>query len=94
MTFTYPALFHRISEGNYRGGYFVKFSDLPGCATQAYNLADARAYAAEAMAGWIEVGLECGDAPGAPSDPSTLHVEDGFVELVTSEEVDPGIRKN
>lgn len=86
MPFTYPALFQSIHEGGYKGGYFVKFPDLPGCATQAHNLDHAHAYVIEAITGWIEVGFECGDLLNRPSNPSTLACEDGFMEMVTSDQ--------
>lgn len=89
MTFTYPALFHAIHEGGCRGGYFVKFPDLPGCVTQARSADEARTMAADVLAGWIEVAFDLGQALPVPSDASALTVNDGFVEMVTSDEVDP-----
>lgn len=88
MRFTYPAMFQHISEGPAKGGWFVRFPDLPGCATQAHGLADAQAYAVEAMTGWIEAGFELGHALGQPSDPAAMRVDDGFVQLVQSDEID------
>lgn len=86
MTYTYPALFHVVPNGD----YFVEFPDLPGCFTQGKDLAESRALASDVLGGWLELSLYDGDSLNPPSDPDTLFVNDGFVEMVTADNVDPG----
>lgn len=43
------------------------FPDCPGCQTFAEPGEDVLALAAEALTGWLEVGLEDGEAPPRPS---------------------------
>ncbi len=45
----------------------MQFPDCPGCQTFAEPGEDARALAQEALTGWLEVGLEDGEAPPQPS---------------------------
>ena len=37
------------------GGYLVEFPDLPGCLTEGDTMCEAKAYAREALNGWLSV---------------------------------------
>lgn len=54
--YTYTAVFEPAEEG----GYVVTFPALPGCATQGETLDEARAMAADALRGYLEILLEEG----------------------------------
>src|SRR3989304_3264093 len=56
--YTYPAVFEPAEEG----GYIVSFPALPGCVTQGETLDEARAMAADALQGYLQVLV----APGRP----------------------------
>ena len=58
----YPAVVTR--EG---AVYLIEFPDCPGCQTFARSEAEIEARALEALGGWLEVGLEDGEALPTPS---------------------------
>ena len=59
----YPVLL--TTEGNKT---LATFPDCPGCQTFAEPGEDILALAQEALEGWLEVGLEDGEAPPRPSE--------------------------
>ena len=68
--YTYTAVFEPAEEG----GYVVTFPALPGCATQGESLEEARAMAADALRGYLEILVEEGrplppDAPEVWTEP-------------------------
>jgi antitoxin HicB len=48
------------------GGWVIKVKELPGCMTQADKWEDIPVLIREAIQGWIEVALECGDPIPTP----------------------------
>jgi predicted RNase H-like HicB family nuclease len=60
---TYIALLRKEPDSDYS----VDFPDFPGCVTAGLTLAEAKAMAAEALAGHIEVMMEHGDPIPVPS---------------------------
>lgn len=81
-----PAVYLQIPNrgpaGSNRRAYFIRLSDLPGCAIQAHDPADVHTHAAAVLRGWLELNIFDGDSFNPPSDSVTLHAEDDFVELV------------
>ena len=64
--YTYTAVFEPAEEG----GYIVSFPALPGCATQGETLDEARAMAADALQGYLQVLVAHG-RPVPPERPPT-----------------------
>ena len=67
--YTYTAVFEPAEEG----GYVVSFPALPGCNTQGETLEEARAMAADALQGYLEILIE--DGRNLPADlphPTTI----------------------
>ncbi len=57
---SWPMQFHAIVQRNGRY-YTVEFVDAPGCQTFGEGKADAEAMAQDAVEGWVEAHLVCGD---------------------------------
>lgn len=60
------------------GGYSVLFPDLPGCATQGENMAEAQEMAVEALSGWIAVTLEHDEPVPQPRSLATIKNDKAF----------------
>lgn len=78
MLFVYPAVFHK--ENN---SYWVEFPDLEGCQTYGDTLNETMGFAQEALTGYWLTLLEQGKQIAAPSDISTMHLDEGFTTLVS-----------
>lgn len=78
MLFVYPALFHKEDDS-----YWVEFPDLKGCHTYGASIPETMEAAQEALAGYLLTLLEQKQSFASPSDIVDLHVEDGFVSLVS-----------
>lgn len=71
MTFIYPVLFHKVTDGTDKGGRFIGFPDLPCYATRSHDHADGHAYAVAALTGWLRVGFRHCHPLNRPSDYTT-----------------------
>ena len=81
MKFAYPALFKPFSDG--QEGYVVEFTDLPGCVTEGFGMAEALFMAEDAASGWILGELEEGNPIPPASEIKDLKApEAGFVSMV------------
>ncbi|THB62859.1 MAG: CopG family transcriptional regulator [Desulfovibrio sp.] len=60
---TYIALIHKDSDSDFG----VSFPDLPGCITAGRSLDEAKDFAAEALAAWVEDAVEAGESLPDPS---------------------------
>lgn len=78
MLFVYPAIFHKEDEA-----YWVEFPDLDGCHTYGSSINESMAAAQETLSAYLLTLLEQERAIASPSDISTIHVDDGFVFLVS-----------
>lgn len=80
MKLVYPACFYPTENG----GYVVVLPDLPGCATQGNNLAEALEMAVDAASGWVLDEIEDGNLPPEASkrESVVLEKEGGFVNLI------------
>ena len=72
MRFVYPATL--CPESN--GGYSIWFDDLPGCATEGQDLADAINAAQDALGVWLFSALKNGDEIPKASDTNQIDLED------------------
>ncbi len=72
--YIFPAIFTPDKE---RGGYTVKYPDLPGCLTEGDNLELARANAQEALEGFLYFMEQDNDLIPAPSFPENIKMEPG-----------------
>jgi predicted RNase H-like HicB family nuclease len=79
QVYLYPAYFrHTVS-----GGYSVDFPDLPGCVSAGDDLAEALAFAREALSLHLYGMLEDNESIPTASDPTSLGAEeDSFVAPV------------
>ncbi|HMA48568.1 MAG TPA: type II toxin-antitoxin system HicB family antitoxin [Magnetospirillaceae bacterium] len=72
----------------------VEFPDLPGCVSAGHSIEEARAMAAEALAGHVALLQEMGEAVPAPSTMDQLandpHRSDAILFLV---DLDPALLK-
>lgn len=74
----YPAVFQKEDVG-----YSVWVPDIQGCVSQGNNFEEAVGYITEAIGLCIELALEHGEKPPAPSAPETVKTEGGqFVSVV------------
>ncbi len=78
MLFVYPAVFHREESA-----YWVDFPDLEGCHTYGGSINETMEAAQEALAAYLLTLLEQEKVISAPSDISSIRVDDGFVSLVS-----------
>ncbi len=81
MKLVYPGIFKPLEEFE---GYCVEIPDLPGCVTEGDSLLHAIEMAVDAASGWVLGELEDGNSIPAPSDPSTLILEESgsFVTML------------
>jgi len=61
------------------GGFGVFFPDLPGCTSGGDTLGEAARNAEDALAGWLALTLEGGEAVSSPSDLGTVVVDPDVV---------------
>lgn len=73
MKLFYPAVFYYEENS-----YTVEFPDLPGCVTQADDLENAFAMAAEVASGWILTSIEDDEEISPPSSIEQLQIEDTY----------------
>lgn len=80
MKLIYPAIFTPCENGD---GFTVEVPDLPGCVTEGNSLEEAIDMGIDAASGWILTELEDGNKYPAPSHISDIHVDIGFVSLLS-----------
>ena len=80
MKTAYPAIIHAEDEG-----YWVEFPDLEGCFSDGDTLADAASNASEALGMYICSLMERNIDVPRPSDPRSVHADDGMVTIVATE---------
>lgn len=78
MLFVYPAIFHKEEDL-----YWVEFPDLKGCHTYGDSIVSTMESAQEALAAYLLTSLERGISIIAPSDISSIHIDNGFSSLVS-----------
>ena len=78
MLFVYPAVFHKEDDA-----YWVEFPDLEGCHTYGSSINETMEAAQEALAAYLLTFFEQEQVIAAPSDISSIHVDDGFLSLVS-----------
>ncbi len=97
--YIFPAIFTSDKE---RGGYTVKYPDLPGCLTEGDNLEMARANAQEALEGFLYFMEQEGDPIPVPSSPENIEGGagtfvipiDAWMDLVRDEMANKVVRTN
>jgi predicted RNase H-like HicB family nuclease len=67
----YPAIIETAGDG----GFGVFFPDLPGCTSGGDTLGEAARNAEDALAGWLALTLEAGEAVPPPSDLGAVAVD-------------------
>ncbi len=63
--------YRKVITGGAEEGFLIKVPDLPGCMTAGETMEEAVAMLPEAMAAWLAVALEDGDAIPEPSATAT-----------------------
>ena len=63
----YMSLPYEVVVKPSEGGFFAKVPDLPGCLTWAHTWEELGEMIEDAMRGWIEIGLEHGEAIPEPA---------------------------
>lgn len=79
----YPAVFHK--EDN---GFWVSFPDFPECFTEGDDMDSAYEMAVDALGLAITSRKEAKEEIPVPSDPCTLHNEEGVVTLINFDMMD------
>ena len=80
MLVAYPAIIHFEEDQ-----YWAEFPDVPGCFTVGDTLPEVMAYASESLGGLLCCNMDHGISINPPSDPTSIHPEDGFVSLVVTD---------
>lgn len=88
--YVYPAIFEREKSG----GYSVFFPDLEGCYTCGDDLTDSIYMAEDVLAFTLyDYEKDAKDIP-APSDPSALKADNGFVNFIACDTLEYQKRNN
>lgn len=72
MVYVYPATIQQEDDGRYS----VWFEDLPGCATSGETLASVIVMARDALGGWLDCAISCGDDIPTASNLHALSAEE------------------
>lgn len=72
MVYVFPAIFTPS-----KGGYAIRFPDLPGTNSQGKDMADAIYMARDALAMWLDCLMDEGEDIPEPTSPSDITLEHG-----------------